>query len=75
MAVGVKTTPSFTAATPQALFRLGDYVLAGTRGIRYDVAPDGRFLLLKDEDGRDTRDRIVVVQNWFEELRRLVETP
>jgi serine/threonine-protein kinase len=75
MAVGVKTTPSFTAATPQTLFRLGDYVLAGTRGIRYDVAPDGRFLLLKDEDGRDTRDRIVVVQNWFEELRRLVETP
>jgi serine/threonine-protein kinase len=66
---------SFSAAPPASLFRLGDYVLAGTRGIRYDVARDGRFLLLKDEEGRETRDRIVVVQNWFEELRRLVAAP
>jgi serine/threonine-protein kinase len=72
MAAAIKTTPTFTPAPPEVLFRLGDYVLAGTRGIRYDVAPDGRFLLMKDEDGRETRDRIVVVQHWFEELKRLV---
>jgi serine/threonine-protein kinase len=75
MAVAVRTTPTFAPAAPQMVFRLADYVLAGTRGIRYDVAPDGRFLLMKDEDGRETRDRIVVVQNWFEELRRLVPSP
>jgi Tol biopolymer transport system component len=75
MAVAITTTPTFTAAPPEALFRLSGYVLAGTRGIRYDVAPDGRFLMLKDEDGRDTRDRIVVVQHWFEELGRLVPLP
>ena len=75
MAVAVKTAPTFTPAAPEALFRLGSYVLAGTRGIRYDVAPDGRFLMLKDEDGRETRDRIVVVQHWFEELRRVVKAP
>jgi eukaryotic-like serine/threonine-protein kinase len=75
MAVAVKTTPGFSAAAPQALFRLADYILAGTRGLRYDVAPDGRFLLFKDEDGRESLDRIVVVQNWFEELRRLVKAP
>ena len=72
MAVAVKTTPGFSPSAPQSLFRLAGYVLAGTRGIRYDVAPDGRFLLLKDEVGRETRDRVVVVQHWFQELERLV---
>jgi serine/threonine-protein kinase len=72
MAAAVKTTPTFSHAAPQALIRLTDYVLAGTRGVKYDVAPDGRFLLLKDDQGRETRNRIVVVQHWFEELRRLV---
>jgi serine/threonine-protein kinase len=75
MAVSIRTTPAFTPSAPKALFRLADYVLAGTRGIRYEVAPDGRFLMLKEEDGRETRDRIVVVQNWFEELSRLVKAP
>jgi hypothetical protein len=59
---------------PEALFSLGDYVFAGIRGTRYDVAPDGRFLLLKDETPGLPRDRIVVIQNWFEELTRLVPT-
>jgi serine/threonine-protein kinase len=74
MAASVKTAPGFAATPPRPLFRLGDYVLAGTRGIRYDVAPDGRFLIFKDE-GRETRNRIVVVQHWFEELRRMVPVP
>ena len=75
MAVAVKTTRAFSPAAPQSLFRLADYVLAGTRGLRYDVAPDGRFLLFKDEDGRESLDRVVVVQHWFEELERLVKAP
>ena len=54
------------------LFGLGDYVLAGSRGIRYEVAPDGRFLLLKDETGGRGSERVIVVQHWFEELGRLV---
>jgi len=75
MAVAIKTSPAFSAAPPEALFRLSDYVLAGTRGLRYDVGPDGRFLFFKDDDGRDSRDRIVVVQGWFQELRQLVSAP
>jgi serine/threonine-protein kinase len=72
MAVPVRTSPTFSAGTPQALFSLADYVLAGTRGIKYDVAPDGRFLLLKDETGvSGSQERLVVVQHWFEELARL----
>jgi hypothetical protein len=73
MAVAIRTQPDFAVlGTPAPLFSLSDYVLAGVRGIRYDVAPDGRFLLLKDESRGGPRDRIVVVQHWFEELRRLV---
>jgi serine/threonine-protein kinase len=46
---------------------------ASTR--QYDVAADGRFLMIK-EDATDTdaAPSIVVVQNWFEELKRLVPT-
>ncbi len=72
MAVPVRTSPVFSAGTPQPLFTLADYALVGTRGIKYDVAPDGRFLLLKDDSGvSGSQERVVVVQNWFEELRRL----
>ena len=40
------------------------------------MTPDGkRFLLIKDaavDGGAQARNQIVVVQNWFEELKRLV---
>jgi serine/threonine-protein kinase len=40
---------------------------------QYDVAPDGRFVVMKPV-GRPPRDEIVIVLNWFEELKRLVPT-
>jgi Tol biopolymer transport system component/tRNA A-37 threonylcarbamoyl transferase component Bud32 len=72
MAVKVHTGPNPEVEPPETLFSLGDYVLAGTRGIRYDVARDGRFLLLKDAGRGGPQERIVLVQNWLEELKRLV---
>ncbi|MBI4484408.1 MAG: hypothetical protein HY655_00215 [Acidobacteria bacterium] len=39
----------------------------------YDVSPDGRFLMVKQgatSDQTSAAPQIVVVQNWFEELRR-----
>jgi serine/threonine-protein kinase len=41
----------------------------------FDVAPDGRFLMLKANSGNAATGApkdIIVVQNWFEELKRLV---
>jgi hypothetical protein len=73
MVVQVQTSPRFIAGTPSVLFGLGDYVMAGARGLRYDVTPDGRFLLLKDETGSTgSQEHVVLVQHWFDELRRLV---
>ncbi len=41
-------------------------------GRSYDVAPDGRFLMLQLPEAEFTQ--INVVLNWFEELKRLVPT-
>ena len=40
----------------------------------FDVAPDGRFLMLKVQDnpGSQTLPRLIVVQNWAEELKQRV---
>ena len=49
--------------------RLGPYTLDLSGHQRYDVAPDGRLLMV--ENSEDFR---VVVEGFFEELRRLVPT-
>ena len=39
------------------------------------MAPDGRFFMIRGdpaEDGAGTPSNLIVVQNWFEELKRLV---
>jgi hypothetical protein len=39
-----------------------------------DVAPDGRFLMMKDASSSNDEDpaQVVLIQSWFEELQRLV---
>jgi len=66
----ITTEPEFKWEEPQELFR-GNYV--NVRGHSYDVAPDGRFLLLQSEQPL-TITKLHVVLNWFEELKRLVPT-
>ena len=78
MAVSVETDPTFRAGDPEVLFE-DQYSGYRGRGLRsYDLAPDGRFLMVKEgieangTEGPTTQ--IVLVQNWFEELKRLVPT-
>ena len=61
---------------PTELFS-GAYVAADAGTSRqYHVAPDGRFLMLKDVTSQGAEDalgpQVVLVQNWFEELRERV---
>ncbi len=42
---------------------------------QYDVGPDGSFLFLSEEAPENSRSQIILVQNWFEELMRLVPIP
>ncbi|MCZ6856847.1 MAG: protein kinase, partial [Gemmatimonadetes bacterium] len=58
---------------PQILFER-PYVQGDTLNYRtYGVAPDGRFLMIEDDNPVPLR-RIVAAVNWFEELKRLVPT-
>jgi hypothetical protein len=69
-------SPSLTISAPEERFK-GLYYVSPTGSPRpqYDVTADGqRFLMLvptaMSDDGR--RPRIVVTQNWIEELKRLL---
>ena len=50
----------------------------GFLGRTYDIAPDGqRFLMIKEGGGTDQTvvpASLIVVQQWVEELKRLVPT-
>ena len=73
MAVPIQPGTSFTAATPQALFE-GRYFV-DSEGRTYDVSPDGqRFLMIKNAGTAEAAPQIIVVENWFEELKRLAPT-
>jgi len=73
LAVAVETEPEFSFAAPQELFT-GPYLRDQSPLVAsYDVAPDGRFLMIQPGLGTDTAPTgIVVVENWTEELKQRV---
>jgi len=80
MSVPVHRGPTWTAGVPTKLFEGQYYRGSGnnlsTLGRTYDVSPDGkRFLMIKPGGAADQTAPapiIVVVQHWFDELKRLV---
>ena len=76
MAVAIETEsePELSVGTPRLLFE-GRF-LPGPNWARrnYDISPDGqRFLMIQREQDLVPTE-IIVVLNWFEELKRLVPT-
>jgi serine/threonine-protein kinase len=69
MIVTVHAGSPFRFDTPRPLF--DDHYVNDIGGRSYDVSPDGRFLLLEDDES--SVDQIEVIVNWFEELRRLMQ--
>jgi Tol biopolymer transport system component len=70
MAVRITAQPAFVAERPQEVFarEYAQPVLIAP----YDVSADGqRFLMLKPAEEEAAGRQIVIVQNWFEELKRL----
>jgi hypothetical protein len=61
---------------PEVLFEQAHLPVA-TGWRPYDVSPDGRFVMLTSGDGTDAgaAPNVILVQNWHEELKRLVPTP
>jgi len=61
MAASVKTEPVFSVGTPEVLF---DHNIAA-----YDVARDGRILIIEGPDPSQASGRMNVVINWFEDVK------
>ena len=79
MVAQIETDPTFSWSTPESVFSRSGYVTQLTTAHRYDISPDGRFLMLKPPtaetiDGEGSPE-LIFVQNWFEELKRLVPIP
>jgi serine/threonine-protein kinase len=74
LAVAVQSGTTLVAGRPQMLFEFAMLVPGG--GNRpYDIAPDGRFLIIRSgqaDVGVAPAPNLIVVQNWHEELKRLV---
>lgn len=69
MVVAVETENAFSAGIPEPLFG-GNYKMTG-RPPTYAVHPDGEQFLMIEEELLEQQTSIVVVENWFEELKRL----
>jgi Tol biopolymer transport system component len=77
MGVHVDRGPSWSMSTPSTILAKS-YVRGNTAAAAtYDVSPDGRrFLMIKQVAGsaQTVPPTLIVVQNWTEELKRLVPT-
>jgi serine/threonine-protein kinase len=72
MALTIETESEFRVIDSKVLFE-GQY-LTGLRQ-NYDVSSDGqRFLMVKESDDQPAASQLIVVLNWFEELKRLAPT-
>ena len=75
MVVAVTTETGLRVGTPETLVEDQFFVFRGRSA--YDVAPDGRFVMIRrgaETSENDATPQITVVLNWFEELKRLVPT-
>jgi len=68
MAVTVGSSPG----APRVLFE-GRYQITDTGGGAYDVAPDGRFLMIQPTAPNDSSTRINVVLGWLDDIRSRVQ--
>ena len=65
-----KPVPLFDLRVTGPAGAIEQYAASSNSGLRYDVLPDGRFVMIRRADRTGIRE-IVVVQNWFEGLKRL----
>ena len=63
---------TFTVGQQEVLFSLANY-LPGNGHPQYDVNPDDqRFVMFRFGEPDDGNAELILVENWFEEMRRLV---
>lgn len=70
--VAVDLAGGFRSAAPVLLFERSYVVGLDVMGFDYDLAPDGRFLMIKPSPAELRTNAINVVVNWIDELTRRV---
>ena len=70
MVAAVDTKQAFHSETPRRLFD-GHFTGAG-HAPHFDVAVDGKRFVMVRSDDASLLTQLTVVQNWFEDLKRLV---
>ena len=77
MVVEVETEPTLRVSPPEELWEEPHFEGGGIR--QYHVAPDGRFLMIRQGSAptaaAPAAPELVVVLNWFEELKERVPVP
>ena len=75
MAVTIEYEPEFRPLAPIELFA-NNFVAVNILLQVYDVASDGRFLMTQrtSNEAGGTSARVIIVQNWLDELARAVPT-
>ena len=68
MAVEVKTSSTFSIGRSAPLFPAGGFV-ADQSSPQYDVSPDDKRFLMIRPVAAGAPDKLIVVENWFEELK------
>jgi serine/threonine-protein kinase len=75
MGVQVQSGPGWRSGPPAQILPPRYYDGTGLIGRTFDISSDGqRFLMIKESGSQSESSQVVVVQNWFEELQRLVPT-
>ena len=75
LVVPVQSGTTLVFGRPQVLFEFPMFITGGSQP--YDIAPDGRFLFIQRgqvDGGGAVEQNLILVQNWTEELKRLVPT-
>ena len=74
LAAEVTTEPGLSVGAPRFLFE-GDFYDQG-RGpsVSHDLAPDGQKFVMIQDLSEPRLNELQIVQNWFEEVKRLVPT-
>ncbi len=72
VAVEVTDDPTFGVGQREVLFSMTDYLTSNGHRM-YDVSPDDqRFLMLRIDEEAEESGELILVQNFFEELKERV---
>ena len=71
LSADISLTPQIKVGRSRVLFT-GNYAPAFSDSPMYDVTPDGNAFVMVQPYEESVVSRMIVIVNWFEELRRLV---